>query len=147
MMESGAKMVMDAERLAGGELPSFTCTPKLNVPATLGLPPRLPPDESVSPAGREPDDNTHVYGPPVPPVAAKPTEYAVPANPFGSVPEVVMDNVAPTFSERVWVAVLMPSDTFAVKENGPGTVAVPLKAPPPPRLIPAGSAPPETLQV
>lgn len=51
-----------------GELESVAVIAKLDVPLAVGVPVITPALESVSPAGRLPEDNAHVYGA-VPPVA------------------------------------------------------------------------------
>ena len=73
---------------------SATCTVKLDVPAAEGVPLMAPAELRERAAGRLPALTVHVY-PPVPPLAAKGCEYAVPTTPFGS-DEVVTDNPAPT---------------------------------------------------
>ena len=55
--------------LACGNPESCTCTVKLNVPATVGVPDITPVEELINiPVGRKPDPILHVYGR-VPPLA------------------------------------------------------------------------------
>jgi hypothetical protein len=53
-----------------GVPPSVTRIVKLNEPSAVGVPLSIPPDERLTPVGKEPEANDHVYGG-VPPVAAK----------------------------------------------------------------------------
>jgi hypothetical protein len=62
---------------------SFTCTVKVAVPATVGVPLIVPPADKLSPLGNDPVATDHEY-PPVPPVAASVWLYAVPTVPLGS---------------------------------------------------------------
>jgi hypothetical protein len=48
---------------------SVTCTVKLVVPVVVGVPDKIPPAESVRPAGREPLAGTQLYA--VPPNAER----------------------------------------------------------------------------
>lgn len=63
-------------------LASVADTEKVKVPDCEGDPFRLPPDESVTPAGSVPAVIAKVYGA-VPPVAVIGCEYAEPVVPFG----------------------------------------------------------------
>ena len=60
VMESCVKTASDTVRVTAGELPSFTWTVKPDVPATLGLPLKVPFDESAIPAGGAPENRDHV---------------------------------------------------------------------------------------
>ena len=82
------------ERLLWRRELSATCTVKLDVPAADGVPLITPAELSDRAAGSVPALTVHVY-PPVPPLAAKGCEYAVPATPFGS-EDVVTDRAAAT---------------------------------------------------
>ena len=64
-----------AVAVAAGELESFTCTVKAEVPACVGVPEIRPEPAMVSPTGKLPFIIDQLYGP-VPPVAAKVVEYA-----------------------------------------------------------------------
>ena len=69
---------------------SVTCSVKLNDPAAVGVPERVPLAAfSEMPAGRSPAVTAQVYGA-APPVAARVCEYELPAAPPGSVVPVVM---------------------------------------------------------
>jgi hypothetical protein len=60
---------------------SVTRAVKFDKPATVGVPLMVPPDESVSPAGSDPDTDQEYGG--VPPVADKSWEYGAPIVPVG----------------------------------------------------------------
>jgi hypothetical protein len=68
---------MTTPRLAVAEAPdeSVTSTVKLNVPAALGVPPRIPSLVRVRPPGSEPAEIVHAYPLPVPPAAVRVDEY------------------------------------------------------------------------
>jgi hypothetical protein len=76
-----------AVAVAAGELESFTCTVKAEVPACVGVPEIRPEPEMVSPTGKLPFITDQLYGP-VPPVAAKVVEYAVWGAPPGKANEI-----------------------------------------------------------
>ena len=53
-------MLSPCDAVCGGELESFTCTVKLNVPAAVGVPPICPSDEvRLSPEGKDPELTDH----------------------------------------------------------------------------------------
>jgi hypothetical protein len=70
------------DAVAGGELESTTLSVKLNVPAAVGVPEMVPPEDSVRPAGRAPELMLQLYGV-VPPLAASVVEYTDPTCPEG----------------------------------------------------------------
>ena len=73
---------------------SVTCTVKLNEPAAVGVPERVPlAASSEMPAGRAPAVTAQVYGA-VPPVAASVCEYELPAAPGSVVPVVMLKGAA-----------------------------------------------------
>jgi hypothetical protein len=76
--------------LCGAALLSVTRIVKLNEPAAVGVPLNVPPDERLSPSGKKPEANDHVYGD-VPPVAVNAWEYDAPTAPDGSGEFVVID--------------------------------------------------------
>jgi predicted ribosome-associated RNA-binding protein Tma20 len=73
---------------------SATCAVKFDVPAADGVPLITPAELSDSPVGSVPALTVHEY-PPVPPLAARVCEYAVPTTPFGN-DDVVTDSGALT---------------------------------------------------
>jgi hypothetical protein len=73
--------------VAAGEVESFTCTVKAEVPACVGVPEITPELEMLSPAGKLPFVTDQVYGA-VPPVAAKVVEYAIWGLPPGRANEI-----------------------------------------------------------
>jgi hypothetical protein len=116
---------------------------KLNEPSAVGVPLSVPLDERLSPPGKEPEANDHVYGD-VPPVAVNVWEYDVPKVPGGSGELVMIDSGTTivrmkTFCEFCGLALL--SVTRIVKLNDPAAVGVPLNVPPDERLNPPGNEP------
>ena len=70
-------MVSMAVAVAGVDSESVTSTVKLTLPEAVGVPLMVPPLESESPAGSDPEARLHLYGD-VPPVADSVAEYALP---------------------------------------------------------------------
>jgi hypothetical protein len=63
VIDSALYIVMDSARLAVAEFASVTCTVKLYVPATVGVPLIAPVVLfRLRPDGRDPDVTPHVYG-------------------------------------------------------------------------------------
>ena len=118
---------------------SVTCTVKFEVPGAAGVPLILPAALSVRGAGSEPTVTAHVY-PPVPPLAAKVCEYAVPAVPPGN-DAVVTAGAGLIVMLSAFVALEPPLAAFTVKFAVAATVGVPLITPPVDRLSPPGNAP------
>src|SRR5262245_11166559 len=117
---------------------SVTRIVKLNEPSAVGVPLSIPPDETVSPCGNEPEDSDQVYGA-IPPVAVKVCEYAAPTLAVGSVDTVVIDTGVITVRLNIFCAlweVALLSVTRIVKLNEPSAVGVPPITPPDERLIP-----------
>ena len=80
-MATGVSMMMPKAFVAVcavGEVESFTCTVKLDVPAVVGVPEITPVEAAkVSPTGSDPELIVQVYGD-VPPLAPSVALYAVP---------------------------------------------------------------------
>jgi len=62
--------------------PSVTRTVNVDAPVPVGVPLITPAADRLRPAGNVPDASDHVFEP-VPPVAVRVWEYAVPWTPFG----------------------------------------------------------------
>ena len=77
-VEEATLIVRALVATSGGCEESETDTVKLEVPALLGVPEITPPDDRVSPAGRDPEAMLHTYGA-IPPLADRVAEYEEPA--------------------------------------------------------------------
>ena len=120
---------------------SLTCTVKLKVPKAVGVPERVPAEESVKPAGKAPVRRLKLYGA-MPPLPVKVWLYGVPSEPFGSI-----EGAMPIVGQVIWIVYARPpvqllaSPAWMVKLNVPVTVGVPESAPADDSVIPAGKAP------
>jgi hypothetical protein len=143
---AAAAMVMLRVLLAvcGVEDESVTVAVKLEVPAVVGVPLRVPLLARESPLG-SPLGTVNLYGA-VPPVAARVAEYAVPAVPEGS--EAVVNDTGVVVVAAVATAMLNTLLTFCgvaeesvtvmVKLQLQAVVGVPLSAPLLIREVPSG---------
>ena len=130
---------------------AVTWTVKLEVAAVVGVPPRTPVEEfRVRPAGSDPPDTVQVLVP-VPPVAANVWPYAVPTVPAGNELAVVIERAAAAaliVKENTFVDETPLAVTWTVKLEVAAVVGVPPRTPVEEfRVRPAGSDPPDTVQV
>lgn len=128
------------------EFASVATIVKPNVPNTVGVPDKLPPDESVMPVGNDPELIAYVYDA-VPPLAVIACEYAE-----FTVPLVSDDGATVITGAMTSVYARAPVYAFAsvavmVKLKVPNTVGVPDNVPPEERDMPVGSAPEVTAYV
>ena len=92
---------------------SVTCAVKLNPPAAVGVPLRVPSAANETPGGRPPAGKDHEYGG-VPPVAERDAEYVLPIVPSGIFgPPLMRSGCGLTVSERLAPA-LAPAESLTV---------------------------------
>ena len=129
VIEGAAPIVIDSALVADAPKLSVTFSVKPAVPAVVGVPVIAPVLAlRLSPTGRGPGDNDHVYGA-VPPFAAAVCEYATLTSPSAS-ELVVIVGAAPIEIDSGLVAVAPRlSVTFSVKLEFPPLVGVPVIAP------------------
>ena len=136
--------------VALGNVPLAACTVKLNVPAAVGVPFRMPVVLlSVRPDGSVPVVTVQVIG--VVPEAVKVLLYAVPTVPAGDAALVIVGATVAAAMTMVllWVAFgNVPLAACTVKLNVPAAVGVPFRMPDVALSVrPVGSVPVATLQV
>ena len=120
---------------------SLSCTVKLLRPGVVGVPVMAPAAESAMPPGNAPDETDHWY-PPVPPVATRFCEYAVPTIPSGSDGVAIVNAADAIFMLSALIAVpLEASLTSTVKLTRPGDTGVPEIVPAAESAKPPGSDP------
>src|SRR3954447_9543071 len=150
MVGGAGLIVMRRGLLAYWLLESATRAVKSKSPADVGVPLIVPVADKDRPAGSVPADTVHVYGG-LPPVAVTVAPYVCPANPAGT--EVVVMFIGGggagliVMRNALVADWLFESPTRTVKSKSPAPVGIPAIAPVPESVIPAGSAPPETVHV
>jgi hypothetical protein len=135
----------DCVTATAGASESCACTVNVEVPVAVGVPPIVAPVR-VNPAGREPEPETidQLYGL-IPPVAVRPTEYAIPTCPVASGDVDEMASGPLIVSESALVACVTVSVAWNVTEEVVGVVGVPemtpalLKMRPFGKVLPAAS--------
>jgi hypothetical protein len=127
-----------------GEVLSTTCTVKLGLPCSLGVPEMTPLAERLKPAGREPAKRAHESGA-VPPAAVNDARYGVPCMALGRFLVVTVSGATLTARDSVTFVVsatgAVLSVTSIVNVECPGELGMPVMVPLDVRSNPAGSTP------